>query len=60
MMPANLSRDGKRHQITGSTEEECKKKWTAAMYNVIENGTSSIPVTLGELMEEWMSKKRDV
>ncbi len=27
---------------------------------MIENGASSIPVTLGELMEEWMSKKRDV
>ena len=60
MMPANLSRDGKRHQITGSTEEECKKKWRAAMCDVIENGTHSTPVTLGELMEEWMSKKRDV
>ena len=60
MIPANMSKDGKRHQITGKTEDECVKKWTAAMYDVIENGKRVEPVTLSELMTEWMSKKKDI
>lgn len=25
MIPASMSRDGKRHQVTGKTQEECEK-----------------------------------
>lgn len=60
MIPAKQSRDGKRHQITASTEEECKKKWNAAVCEFIENGASAAPVTLSDLMVEWMDKKRDI
>lgn len=59
-IPAKYSRDGKRHQVTATTEEECKKKWLDVVTDAVENGTSTAPVTLSDLMEEWMSKKRDV
>ena len=38
MIPASKSRNGKRHQITGKTREECEKKWAAEMYDIEENG----------------------
>ena len=60
MIPARMSRDGKRHQISASTEAECLKKWTAEMYDVIENGMRQTPVTISDLMVEWMERKRDV
>lgn len=60
MIPASMSRDGKRHQVTGKTKEECEKKWAEMMYDVVENGTHQIPVTLSELMEEWLSTRQDI
>lgn len=59
-IPAKYSRDGKRHQVTATTEEECKKKWLDAVSDAVENGTSTAPVTLSDLMQEWMEKKQDV
>lgn len=59
-IPAKYSRDGRRHQISATTEQECKKKWLAAVCDAVENGTSTAPVTLSDLMVEWMNKKRDV
>lgn len=60
MIPASMSRDGKRHQVTGKTRKECEKKWTEIMYDVVENGQTTIPETLSELMEEWLSTRQDI
>mgnify|MGYP002767571321 FL=1 len=59
-IPAKYSKDGRRHQVTATTEEECKKKWLDAVCDAVENGTSTAPVTLSDLMQEWMEKKQDV
>ena len=60
MIPASKSRNGKRHQITGKTREECEKKWAAEMYDIEENGKETAPETISDLMIEWMRKKKDV
>lgn len=55
-IPRGLSKDGKRHQVSGDTPEECKEKW---MRMVCENATKKAkePKTLNELMLEWMDRK---
>lgn len=60
MIPASQSRNGKRHQITGKTREECEKRWIIEMYDVLESGKTHAPETISDLMLEWMSKKQDV
>ena len=60
MIPASQSRNGKRHQITGKTREECEKRWIIEMHDVLESGKTHAPETISDLMLEWMSKKQDV
>lgn len=60
MIPASQSRNGKRHQITGKTREECEKRWITEIYDVLESGKDRAPETIADLMLEWMSKKQDV
>ena len=61
VLPKSQSKDGKRHQITGATYEECKEKWIKAASVCLEYNAkrAEVPETLNELMEEWMSKKKD-
>ena len=56
-IPKKYSKDGKRHNISGSTVEECEKKWRDEIYKFI-TAEPDRDATFQDIANEWLKKKR--
>lgn len=56
-IPKKYSKDGKRHNVSASTAEECEKKWRNEIYKFI-TAEPDRDATFQDIADEWLKKKR--
>lgn len=56
-IPGKYTEDGKRHQVTGSTEEECQEKYREEVYEFLRRQAEP-PRTFASTYREWLDNKK--